>query len=812
MLEAYKSAPAEAHEFRRMVRWNLGAWLAQVHKPLRIMDAEARCDRIGFSPDGKSFATGFCPGDQANATPIELWDTDSGVKLRSLRGAFAPFVFGRDGKVLFACADSRRIVAVDLATGRVLWKTGALPGQFNQRFDISHEGSTVYVERDDGSANSWSLPFDAVTGKPRGEAVQGRGSVTITADGSLAATGRIENGEEFVDLRELPSGRRVASWPTNGQRIYQLLFSPNAKSLFGVVFEGDLFKGNLRFGQIRERATGKPTSPLMPLATAGAYSPAGDRLVTVSDDSHADVRDAATGRVCGAAFPATRFVATHPDGRLMLAAGEDKTFRLWQISPDAQPIAGREASSQDLNFWVPPDRQTRGFSVFWAGLRADGQVALSLAKDSAERESVRLSDPATGRPLGRPAPHHPRWVVRSVALSPDGRMLATGSHPHSPPIGELRFWNATTGGLLLPPIPLTNYVSAIAFHPGGELVATGDFNGLVRFWDITTGKEIGRPLSQGEIVLSLAFSPDGSTLAVGLALDHARKPGTRLWNPITRQPIGEILPSTDRITRLDFRPDGQALLAGTDRASTRLWSVPDGHALCEPMIDEASGGFRPDGRAFLTVGKDGTVKLRDASTGEVLTRLLASSSPGTCTAFRGDGTLIAAGFEDGTVRLFDLVTSRPVGPPQSMRHGVHQVTFTTGGRTVVGVDEFGESRSWPVKEPLGDDIINDLTLRIEAQTGLRVETGLAISRLGAAAWRERLEQLGRLDSAAVRADDDPAWHEPMIREAEQNGNDFAAIWHLDRLIKARPDDWFLYARRALRVVFFRQVRQGRGRL
>ena len=36
----------------------------------------------------------------------------------------------------------------------------------------------------------------------------------------------------------------------------------------------------------------------------------------------------------------------------------------------------------------------------------------------------------------------------------------------------------------------------------------------------------------------------------------------------------------------------------------------------------------------------------------------------------------------------------------------------------------------------------------------------------------------------------------MVREAEQNGNAFAAIWHLDRLIAARPDDWFLYARRA----------------
>jgi Flp pilus assembly protein TadD len=77
-----------------------------------------------------------------------------------------------------------------------------------------------------------------------------------------------------------------------------------------------------------------------------------------------------------------------------------------------------------------------------------------------------------------------------------------------------------------------------------------------------------------------------------------------------------------------------------------------------------------------------------------------------------------------------------------------------------------------------------------------MEPGLAISRLDNPAWRDRLERLGRLDPHAVRSDDDPAWHEPMIREAEENGHAFAALWHLDRLIAARPDDWSLYARRA----------------
>ncbi len=790
MFEAFTTAPDEAKEFRKVVRWNLGAWLAQIHKPLRFMTADARCDYIAFSPDGKSFATGFSPGDLTNATPVELWDTDSGVKLRSLPGAFAAFAFAREGKVLVARSDDRHVVAVDVGTGGILWKSRAMPGAFSPRSSLSDDGATVLCESNDKSMNWWLFRLDAKTGEQIGEALRGRRSVTMSPDGRMAAAGREENGEDYIDVRELPTGRLAASWRLERQRTYQLTFSPDARFLFSVVLEGDGFKGNVRFGQIWDAATGKPTSPLMAETIGGAYSPAGDRILTCGD-SQSSLREAASGRARGAAFPARQSVAMHPDGRLALVAGAENTFGLWQIRADAQPIDNRAASSQDLNPLVIPDRQTRGLNLFWSGLRADGQVVVSLTRDSAEREHVRLSDSATGRPLGRPAAHQPRWVVRVVGLSPDGRILVTGSNPHSIPTGELRFWDATTGKLLFPPIPMTNYVSAIAFHPGGKVVATGDYNGLVRMWDMTSGNEIGRPLAQGEIVLSLAYSPDGSMIAAGLAFEHARIPGTRLWNTTTRQPIGERLASADRITRLEFRPDGHAFLAASELSSLRLWSVTAGQAVGPPMIDEASAGFSPDGRVFLTLGREGTVKIRDAATAEVITRLISSRSPATCAAFRRDGSLIAAGFADGGIRLCDPVTSQQVGPPLFMRHGVHRIGFSSDGQTVVVVDDFGEARTWPVPEPIRDQNPAELTVRIEARTGLHMQTGLTVSQLGAAAWRERLEQLGRLDSAAVRADDNPLWHEPMVREAEQLGNNFAAIWHLDRLIVIRPDDWFL---------------------
>jgi eukaryotic-like serine/threonine-protein kinase len=801
MLEALKTAPDDAVAFRKMVRWNLGAWLGQVHKALKFIDIGGRCDSIGFSPDGRTFAAGFGALDPSIERPIDLWDAASARKLFTLPGAFGPFAFRPDGRVLIATGENQRgIAAIDLGARRELWTTPQLLGDSGGRIEFSPDGSRVFACRFEKSGSGWLLQLDAVTGRQCGEPIRGWGGIAVSPDGGSVAAGRSENGEAFVDLHDLPSGRRGASWRAGRQGLLLFVFSPNGKALYGSVVEGDAFKGRSYSGQIWSADTGKSSSPRMAHTGAAVFNASGDRLVT-STDNRLFVRDA-DGRVLGSGFPlegggAQTLIpsAAHPDGRIMLAAASDNSARLWEISPDAEPVPGGVTDARGSTTRSVSERQTRGFSVFWAGLRADGRIAVSLAHDAAGRERLQFADPATGRPSGRPAAHHPGWVIRALAFSPDGRRFATGSNPHDRVTGELNLWDASTGRLLFPPAPHTNYVSAIAFHPDGKLVAAGDYHGLVRTWDSSTGREFGRPLPQREIVMSLAYSTDGKMLAVGLSNDHTRKPGTRLWDAGTRQPIGELLPAPEAVTRIEFRPDGRALLADS-QGSTRLWDTVRGQALGEPIIDEAAAGFRSDGRVFLTVGRDGAVKLRDATTAKVVARFPTSSSPAVCAAFRGDGGLIAAGFEDGAVRVYDPATNQPVGPPRCMRHAVHQVAFMSDRQSVAAIDEFGESRTWPIPEPLAAGSNDDLTLRVEARTGLRMDSGLAISRLDGPAWRERIEQLGQLDPVAVRPDDDPAWHEPMIREAEQNGHAFAAIWHLDRLIAARPDDWYLYARRA----------------
>ena len=168
MLEALATAPENAEGFRKTVRWNLGAWLGQVHKPLRIGESIGYCTHIGFSPDGRTFATGFNPRDRERATPIVIWDTASGAKLRTLPGAFAPFAFRPDGEVLFAVAEPRGVMAVELATGRALWSKTELPGEFADHIDLSSDGSAVLARRGSPDGDGLLFRLDAATGRPHG--------------------------------------------------------------------------------------------------------------------------------------------------------------------------------------------------------------------------------------------------------------------------------------------------------------------------------------------------------------------------------------------------------------------------------------------------------------------------------------------------------------------------------------------------------------------------------------------------------------------------------------------------------------------
>ncbi|MFE7681325.1 WD40 repeat domain-containing serine/threonine protein kinase, partial [Streptomyces anulatus] len=157
--------------------------------------------------------------------------------------------------------------------------------------------------------------------------------------------------------------------------------------------------------------------------------------------------------------------------------------------------------------------------------------------------SVPLSDSPKDRPT---ALNGHTLAVFSVAFSPDGRTLATGSGDW-----EVRLWDMATDRTTATLTGHEGWVESVAFSPDGRTLATGSADHEVWLWDVGTGRTISILTGHTEDVLSVAFSPDGRTLATGSGDDTVR-----LWDMGTGRTTASFTGHSGAVLSVAFSPDG----------------------------------------------------------------------------------------------------------------------------------------------------------------------------------------------------------------------------------------------------------------
>ncbi len=352
----------------------------------------------------------------------------------------------------------------------------------------------------------------------------------------------------------------------------------------------------------------------------------------------------------------------------------------------AQATAVAERDRANFQSRVALSRQLAAQSLMNANGEIDLALLLSLEANRVADEAGADGGEVKGSLLDalQSSPHLDKYLrintdwVRTVAISPDGKTLASGSRDN-----QIVLWDMVAQKLIGMPLSgHTNQVRSLAFSPDGKILASSGNDMTVILWDTLTWEMIGEPLAgHTKAVRGLAFSPDGSMVASG------SEDGTVIfWDTVTREMIGEpLVVNAEGIRPIAFSPDGKVLASGGLDQQIVLWDVSTREMIGEPLKGHASTvqalAFSPNGKILASGSIDKTIILWDVATGEPLKSPLTDHRDFVLSVvFSPDGTLLASSSADETVRLWDVETGLPLGQPFTGHTDyVNSVVFTPDG-------------------------------------------------------------------------------------------------------------------------------------
>ena len=237
--------------------------------------------------------------------------------------------------------------------------------------------------------------------------------------------------------------------------------------------------------------------------------------------------------------------------------------------------------------------------------------------------------------------------VLSVAFSPDGKRLASGSRDKT-----IRVWDASTGTHLHTLEGHTEGVESVAFSPpDGKILASGSRDKTIRVWDASTGAHLHTLKGHRNEVWSVAFSPINRILASGSS-------DLRVWVASTGTHYNTLQQNEGGwVWSVAFSPDRKTLASGSSDGTIRLWgsvSNPSDLRRLKGHTDSVwSVAFSPpDGKILASGGYDGTIRLWSVSTGQHFRTLIGHAARVNSVAFSPDGKILASGSYDGTIRLW----------------------------------------------------------------------------------------------------------------------------------------------------------------
>jgi WD40 repeat protein len=430
-------------------------------------------------------------------------------------------------------------------------------------FAFSPDGRYITTGGRSANAQVWSLEtgqvvqtLDVGTVAPQVEAMAycPDGSRLVVADIMFDAV----TGQEMFSLHGHAHGILRLAWNADGTRVITASYDGTVR-VWDVTPLHELFAHSVHGGMVYDVA----------------YSPDGRLLATAGRDGNAILWAAESGdpvQVLAGHSDVVNGVAFSPGGQLLATTGADRSVILWET-----------ATGQKLRALIGHDADRPGGTPMFRGVMAAafspqcmdavGAVAAQcpLATVGLDGQLI-IWDALTGQRLF--GYQEAIGGLKSVAFSPDGKLLAIGStgQPEDT-IGTATVLDAASGEILSTMPGHAGWVWDLAFSPEGERLATVDFWGVGRVWNVATGEpliELAGPPSG----FSVAYCSQGTRLATGSG------DGTNtLWDAESGLPLLSLGGQTDPVGGIVCSPDGGYLATAGFDGTVRVYAVEPGRLL-----------------------------------------------------------------------------------------------------------------------------------------------------------------------------------------------------------------------------------------
>ncbi|MBD2097498.1 serine/threonine protein kinase [Trichocoleus sp. FACHB-591] len=277
----------------------------------------------------------------------------------------------------------------------------------------------------------------------------------------------------------------------------------------------------------------------------------------------------------------------------------------------------------------------------------DSRVLVSGSGD----RTVKIWDLTTGQ-LSQTLLGHEHWV-RSVAISPDGELVASASNDKT-----VKIWQLSTGKLLQTLSGHSDWVRAVTFSPDSQYLASGSQDKSIKLWQVATGQLLQTLVGHEHWVLAIALATgtvNASTTKQPLLVSGSRDTSIKIWQLNTQRLLHTLTGHDEPVTSLVLSSNGQLLVSGSQDKTIKVWQL-ENQILLRTLTGHADAvnavTLSPDGQLLVSGSQDKTIKVWQFDTGTLLETLVGHVAWIWSVAISADGQTIASAGDDGSIKIW----------------------------------------------------------------------------------------------------------------------------------------------------------------